>query len=91
MTEGLARKKRIRAGHRGSATRMLNLTDDLMLSADTIDVARLAQLKLSLGEKLETLKHLDGEILELSVTVFMKRDHFRQNKIFELLARDCSP
>ena len=27
----------------------------------------------------------------LFVTVYMKRDHFTQNKIFELLARGCSP
>ena len=25
------------------------------------------------------------------VTVYMKRDHFTQNKFFELLARSCSP
>ena len=27
----------------------------------------------------------------LYVTVYMKWDHFTQNKIFELLARGCSP
>ena len=35
------------------------------LKEDKIDLARLAQLKLSLQEKLETLKQLDSEVLEL--------------------------
>ena len=69
MTEGLARKKSIRAGHRGSATRMMNLADDF-LAAHIVDKARLAQLKLSLEEKLEILKQLDGAILDLT-----KEDH----------------
>jgi hypothetical protein len=30
MAEGLPRKKRIRTGHRGSATRILSLTEDLL-------------------------------------------------------------
>ena len=51
--------KRIRAGHRGSATGMMSDSDGL-LAADVVDEARLAQLKLSLEEKLETLKKLDG-------------------------------
>ena len=64
MAEGLARKKRIRAGHKASATRMLNQIDGL-LAEEAPDVSKLSQLKLSLQEKLETLKLLDGEILEL--------------------------
>ena len=65
MAEGLMRKKRIRAGHRGSTTRMLRELDEL-LAADTLKKARLAQLKLSLQEKLDTLKQIDGEIIELT-------------------------
>ena len=48
--EELTRKK-IRAGHRASVTRLL--TDN-----------KLAQLKLSLHEKLETLKQLDSGIVD---------------------------
>ena len=65
MADGLARKKRIRAGHRGSATRILNQLDTLVAAEET-DLARLAQLRLSLEEKLETLKLLDSEILDLT-------------------------
>ena len=36
-----------------------------LLKEDKVDLARLAQLKLSLQEKLETLKQLDSEVLEL--------------------------
>ena len=64
MAEGLARKKRIRAGHKTSATRMLNQIDGL-LAEEAPDVSKLSQLKLSLQEKLETLKLLDWGILEL--------------------------
>lgn len=65
MAEGLPRKKRIRAGHRASATRILNQIDGA-LAAATPDNAKLSQLKLSLQEKLETLKRLDDEIVELT-------------------------
>ena len=62
-TEALPRKK-IRAGHRASATRLLNQTDAILADAHP-DSDRLALLKLSLTEKLETLKLLDSEIVEL--------------------------
>ena len=59
MAEGLARKKRIRAGHKASATKILQSVDALFAepdSVDRIDTLKLSQLKLSLQEKLETLK-----------------------------------
>ena len=65
MSEDLAKKKRIRAGHRASATRMLRQIDEL-LAVTPPDTVRLSQLKLSLEEKLGTLKQLDGEIVELT-------------------------
>jgi hypothetical protein len=37
-----------------------------LLKADKIDLVRLAQLKLSLQEKLDTLKQFDSEVLELT-------------------------
>ena len=68
MTEGLVRKKQIRAGHRGSVTKMLRQVEELMAALDPgarVDTAKLSRLKLSLHEKLDTLKLLDGEILDL--------------------------
>jgi hypothetical protein len=69
MAEGLSRKKRIRAGHKASATRILSQLDDVLGAVDpasAVDTAKLTQLKLSLQEKLDTLKRLDEEILELT-------------------------
>ena len=63
--EALPRKKKIRAGHRASATSLLNQIDTA-LSALSTDSDRLSQLKLSLHKKLETLKLLDLEIVELT-------------------------
>ncbi len=60
----LSRKKRVRAGHRASATKMISRTEEL-LAGDSPDVLKLSQLKLSLNEKLEVLKQLDNEILAM--------------------------
>ena len=66
--DGLGRKKRIRAGHKASATRILRQVDEIAGSDEVTeaDRSRLAQLKLGLEEKLATLKQLDAEILELT-------------------------
>ena len=100
MAEGLARKKRIRAGHKASATRMLNRIDEL-LKAEEVDKAQLAQLKMSLTEKLETVKLLDGEILELTEEVdlddeILQADTYKNN-IYQAMvkldkaAKDAAP
>ena len=70
MAEGLARKKRIRAGHKASATRTLTKVEEALVAAaertEEFDTSKLSQLKLSLQEKLEVLRQLDAEILELT-------------------------
>ena len=58
--KGLARKKRIRAGHKASASRMIHQA----LGKETIDTSKLSLLKCSLQEKLET-RALDREIVDL--------------------------
>lgn len=62
--EALSKRKKIRAGHRASATCLLNQVDRALAATPT-DVDKLFQLKLTLHEKLETLKQLDLEIVEL--------------------------
>ena len=67
MAEGLVKKKRIRAGHKALAMRILSQVDELLAAADPAsptDLVRLTQLKLSLQEKLDILKRLDEEILK---------------------------
>ena len=63
--EQLNRNKRLRAGHRASATRMKNKLTELLEGAEPPDTAKLAQLRMSLKEKLEVLKALDSEVLDL--------------------------
>lgn len=46
--------------------KVLNKLDELWADSDTIDTLKLLRLKLSLEEKLGTLRTLDGEILDLT-------------------------
>lgn len=67
MAEELAKKKKIRSGHRA---RMVNRVGEIIAAFEAdpttkLDVRGLLQLKHSLDEKLSTLKKLNGEILEL--------------------------
>ena len=64
MKEALAKKKRIRAGHKASATKTIRQIED-MLSSETSDTQRLSLLRLTLNEKLETIKALDSEVIDL--------------------------
>ena len=63
MSEELTKKKRVRAGHRGSVSRMVKKSEEL-LAAEHPDIT-LSQLRLSFKEKLEVLGKLDSEILYL--------------------------
>lgn len=65
MAEALAKKKRVRAGHKASATRLLGQVDDAIANTEALDVSKLTLLKMSLNEKLRTLKTLDREIVDL--------------------------
>ena len=64
MTERLVKQKRIRAGHKASTTKMLSEVD-VLLAVRTPEPTKLSGLKLRLEEKLETLKRLDTELLDL--------------------------
>ena len=60
----LARKKSVRGGHKASVTGMVRGVEDLF-TTNPPDVEQLAQIKMSLQEKLTVLKGPDAEILEL--------------------------
>ena len=64
--EELTKKKRIRAGHKASATRMMDSAEDLLKTSGS-DTSRLTQLSWSLQEKLDVLTMLDSEIITLSM------------------------
>ena len=65
MSEALARTKKVRAGHRSSATRLMHQLDGEYEIDDGPTLNRLMQCKLSLNEKLDRLHTLDEEILAL--------------------------
>ena len=67
MTEGLSRKKEVQGGHRSSTTRIISQIYETTESKDEVEVivTKLRQCKLALQEKLEIIKQLDDEILQL--------------------------
>ena len=69
MAEELARKRRQRAGHRSSAKRIISSVIDVLGGGDISRVReheiKLKQQRDSLQQKLNTLRQLDAEILDL--------------------------
>ena len=63
--EALAQRKRIHAGHKASATRILGQIASALAETPP-NVDRLSLLKLTLNEKLDTVKGLDAEIIEIT-------------------------
>ena len=57
MAEALAKKKRIRAGHKAYATKTIRQIEDI-LASETPDKERLSLLLLTLNEKLETTQSI---------------------------------
>jgi len=58
LIEALARNKKVRAGHRSSAMRLMNQVDEASTVTGGPVIDKLLQWKLSLNEKLTKLKHL---------------------------------
>lgn len=103
MAEALAKKKRVRGGHRSSATRLIQQVNEAVAAGEgeaaaETDVARLRQLKLSLEEKLRTLTRMDEEIVDLVEDEAIP-DEIEQADIFKeriyaatlLIGRHCGP
>ena len=86
----LARQKRVRAGHRSSATKIMGQVEPC-LSESPPDASKLTRLKRSLEDKLQSLITLDDEILVLTPedsieAEIVQADECRQN-IYEALSR----
>ena len=90
MTEELVKKKRVCARHRASVSCMVKKSEELF-AADPPDTTKLAQLKMSLKEKLEVLSRLDGEILSLveeaSITEEIEQSDGVKEGIYAILVR----
>ena len=68
MAEELARKKRVRGGHRASTTKMIVKAEETLEATDARgvpDLPKLSQLEMSIKEKLNEIGRLDSEILAL--------------------------
>ena len=63
MAEALARLKKVRAGHRSSASRLMNQLEEASAVTGGPAPEKLQQWKLSLTEKLDKLRALNDEIL----------------------------
>ena len=57
--------RRVWAGHKSSATKMITKAEELLAASGLLDLNKLDQIGMSLKEKLEEIKVLDSEVLEL--------------------------
>ena len=64
MAEALARKKRIRAGHKASVTKSIRNVEEI-LAREVPSQEKLSMLEMTLKEKLGTMKTLDAEVTDL--------------------------
>lgn len=85
-----ARKKRSRAGHRASTTRILDQATTAM-GADPLDTGRLSLLKRMLDEKMETLRDLDSELADLvpeeELEAEIQHTDEYKEKVYDVLAK----
>ena len=82
--EQLTRKRRLRAGHRASTTRILGQVEPA-ITADPIDVSKIIQLKRSLEDKLRSLSDLDQAILDLTPEDSIETEIIQADEIKERL------
>ena len=78
----LARKERVRGGHKASVTKIVHKAEELP-TTESPDVARLAQIRMSLQEKLTVLKVLDADVFELIETEDSVMDEVEQSDVFK--------
>ena len=64
-TEGLARKRKVRAVHRGSVTRIVGQVYESLESGEALNLPRLRQQKSQLSGKLDVLSKLDDELIKM--------------------------
>ena len=96
MAEGLVKKRRIRAGHKAIITKRLSEVKGILETVEREtgepDLVKLAQLKMALTEKLEVLKQLDNEILDLleseeDITHEIEQSDTFNQRVYETLVR----
>jgi hypothetical protein len=88
MAEALVKKKRIRAGHKGSATKTVRQITDV-LAGGAPDRDRLSLLRITLKEKVDTIKTLDAEIVELIEGETELADEIEQADTYKETLYEC--
>ena len=61
----VSKKRKVRGGYRALVKRYIGETNEMIANYEGGESNTIAQRKITLTEKLETLKHLDNEILDL--------------------------
>lgn len=84
--EALARKKKVRAAHRASATGLMNQAD-VLIGADPIDADDLILVQTNLSTKLKTLEALNAEIVDLTPEAQVDEEIGRADEYFERIQR----
>ena len=87
--EELARKKRVRAGHRGSTTRMLGQVQPT-IDSDPLDIPKIRQLTRSLEEKLQALSKFDSDILDLTSEDDIEDEILQEDEVKEQIYQALS-
>ena len=64
MAEALARKKRIRAGHKAAVAKSIRNVDEV-LASEVPSQEKMSMLDMTLKEKLGTVKALNAEVIDL--------------------------
>ena len=80
--EELVRKKRIRAGHKGSVTRIIAQVSG-MFDSSQINLSKLGQHLETLKDKREVLKKLDSEILDATTEERELTDEIEESDVFK--------
>lgn len=84
--EALARKKKVRAAHRTSATRLMGLADAL-IEATPMNADELALLQTNLTTKLTMLQAFNAEIVELTPETQLEEEIGRADEYSEKIQR----
>ena len=84
MSTELVAKKRVRAGHRASTTRFLGQVESAVVG-ESLDVAKITQLRRSLEDKLKALNTLDDTILTLTPEEAIEEEIVQADEIRELI------
>ena len=84
MIDDLAKKRRVRGAQKASTTKIMTQIPELV-GSEHLNQAKLACLRLALNEKLEVIKALDTEVIELIQDDRLDTDIERADEFKEII------